>query len=186
MVVAVSYDSDYDYDPYQSGQTMGAKEAETIWDNNYGSNGCKRISSYDTAINTYIYKHYSYANLSGNQKLEMEGAAAGMKKAMEKHDSTCAASNFVVNINNCRKIGTNSASYIAQSNCDYNGGGSFSYPNKSELGDSTDCSTIADDDCQGNIDQKIQNYCNGRSNDYGFLKQLKDMCFNEVSKHIYN
>ena len=188
VAVAVSYDSCYsdNSNPYNKGKSEGECEANKIWDNEYGSKGCKRISSYNTEINTYISNHYNSYNYSGNQELEMNGAADGMKSVMKQKDSMCATStsSFVVDIYSCRTVGIYSATQIAQRKCNYSSGGSFSYPNKSKLGDSKDCYTIANDDCQGNIDQMIQTYCNGRSNDYDFLKQLKDMCIDEVSKHL--
>jgi len=190
VAVAVSYDSCYsdNSNPYNKGKSEGECEANKIWDNNYGSKGCKRISSYDTAINTYINEHYKSSNYGGNnyqnQELEMNGAADGMTYVMKQKDSQCATSSFFVDIYSCRTVGIYSATQIAQRKCNYYSSGSFSYPNKSKLGDSKDCYTIANDDCQGNIDQMIQTYCNGRSNDYDFLKQLKDMCVNEVSKHL--
>eukprot|EP00984_Skeletonema_dohrnii_P000856 scaffold256_cov102-Skeletonema_dohrnii-CCMP3373.AAC.1 len=186
VAVAVSYDScsNDNSNPYLKGKSEGECEANKIWDNEYGSNGCKRISSYNTEINYYISKHYNSDYYSGTTKSEMNGATDGMKYVMKQKDSQCATSSYSVDIYSCRTVGIYSATQIAQRKCN-SSSGSFKYPNKSQLGDMKDCYTIADDDCQGNIDQMIQTYCsNGRSNDYDFLKQLKAMCVNEVSKHL--
>eukprot|EP00984_Skeletonema_dohrnii_P034924 scaffold34294_cov72-Skeletonema_dohrnii-CCMP3373.AAC.1 len=133
MVVAWSSNSN---SGYNDGYTKGQNKANKIWENNYGSNGCYKISKYDTKIQNYISNNYDVNSYSDKYNLK-KGAADGM---------------------NCRTVGIYSATQIAQRKCN-SSSGSFKYPNKSKLGDSKDCYTIANDDCQGNIDQMIQTYC---------------------------
>eukprot|EP00984_Skeletonema_dohrnii_P031103 scaffold23183_cov81-Skeletonema_dohrnii-CCMP3373.AAC.4 len=103
-------------------------------------------------------------------------AIPGAFSAEAYYDQQCASSNFVVDIDGCRTIGSNLASKIAKQTCNYSGGESFSWPTTSKLGNMQDCLNIARDDCQGTMDQKMHDYCfsDYRNDDYELLVKMKD------------
>ena len=83
VVVAVSSNSDYN-----DGYTKGQNKANKIWENNYGSDYCYKISKYDTKIQNYISNNYDVNSYSDKYNFK-KGAAAGMMDAMKQHDSEC-------------------------------------------------------------------------------------------------
>lgn len=194
MVVAVSYDNDN----FDNGYTQGQEQAKSFWMHNFNSN-CEDIEQYDEMIGYYIRDTYdnSHYSKTSHQYSFNEGAAKGMKQQQAYYDNQCK--NYkpkndydYVDVDDCKEIGLDSASSIAVDwsvkNCNYpsSGSGRNGSSNYFKYGNKEECLTIAKDDCIGNMDVKIEKYCEAKKNDFNLLKKLKNKCYSHVKDKIYN
>eukprot|EP00985_Skeletonema_marinoi_P010048 scaffold4732_cov100-Skeletonema_marinoi.AAC.3 len=197
VVVAWSSNSNSNSD-YNDGYTKGQNKANKIWENNYGSDYCYKISKYDTKIKNYISNNYDVNSYSDKYNFK-KGAAAGMMDAMKQHDSECDSggggdydNNDFVDIDSCSMVGQDMASQIAEEwsedNCDNSLLGVTRPGSYSRFGNTQECITIANDDCMGMMDQKFKKYClkEYHLNDYSDLVTMKGKCYSKVSKIIKN
>jgi hypothetical protein len=189
-------------DDFDNGYTEGEKTAKNIWNDEYGSNGCESISSYNKKIQYYIDNKFSNNSSYSSSDLSKysfnQGAAAGMKSVMKQYDSQCDSggggydNNDFVDIASCSMVGQDMASQIAEgwsaANCGYSSLGVQSPGSYSKFGDTNDCITIATDECKGMMDQKLKTYCEKViiENEYKQFVTMKGECKSKVMKIIKN
>ncbi|KAL7436309.1 hypothetical protein ACHAXM_005164 [Skeletonema potamos] len=188
VLVAVSDEDDYD-----NGYQMGQQQATYFWTNKFNSD-CNRISSYDTMIGNYIRDNYNYNNYGqqqSNQWYKLKGATEGMQAQQKVYDNQCMSNDDYVDVKDCSAIGHNIASSIAHEYAKNNpsqcGSHFFSLPPPpayGKFGNNEECITIANDDCIGNMDDKINTYCSSQYTNYNVLSRLKTECYSQVQSAI--